>query len=1404
MGQVVVVVLGGAAVGLLLRVADFAGPRRWRWLLSDEGTGEPLADHEVRLDGAADEYVAFADLYRFLRWNAVPDRRAASEAEIVARVGAWAGREVLGGAVGRVIVGCAPVTVRVVVPVGAGFVLGWPLELAHVGGRPLAARDDVTFVYDLAAGPDGPAGPGGLGAGSSLGSGGGAGLVGGRLRMLAVFSLPTATSVLGLRRERYELVRLVRRIAARQRRLVELRVVQYGVTRERLAEIVDDGDGWDVLHLSGHGGRGQFVLETVDGSADLVGTAELVGMLRPLRRRVRLAVVSACESAAAATAETLRWVGLTGQAEQLEQQAGPAPAGTVPAGTIPAGTVPAGTAPAGAGLAGAAAAGAGVVGGPVGPVGTGIARALVEQLGCAVVAMRYPVTDEFATAFTGDLYERMLGRGQRLGTALARAVAEAAGPVPSPARPALCLATPALFGGRADTLVLQVPAGDPGLDPALVRMERFPREPARFVGRAGAMARASAALAAGSGRAGVLLHGMAGSGKTACALELAYRHQDSFAAVAFWQAPEHEDQFAGALAGLAAALDIQLGGYGFAMSDKITSVGALEVFVPRLTRLLEDNGILLVLDNLETLLTSSGGWRDPRWVPLSGALCGHRGESRVVVTSRVPPAGLAAAMVVVPVHALALDEAVALARELPGLRGLLHADSGPLRAGDEMAVARDRDLVRRVLHVVQGHPKLMELADAAAADPGALAAQLAGAEAAADGRVLDAFFRDGTTRLGAADFLGTLAAWTTATVAGLPGPAQLMAQFLACHEEGDRFSVVVDANWADLWRRLGRAGDPPAPEPLLGVLAGAALIQPDPPPHDGNGQTPAVSYRMHPGVAQAIRAAAGPGVREATDTELAEFWRQVAGQATEQEGGEAGQLIVRAGLAAAPYLLRRQDWDTASWLLEQAVKRDSSPGTIQAALPSLRAIARATRAAKDTGRLARALQTVDPAEAEQMLRDALAQAVASGDFRLASAATGDLVNLLRDAGRLREALDLSGQKAGYTREAGLGAWTQLQDQAQRLQILGLMGEHQQVLDETGALRAQMDQLPAGKGSDDAIDPWNARELILDIARSSALALGEWQQCLDLNAAILASEQARGASAHEIAAFRRNDAVPLIRLGRLDDAEQVLIECQQVFEDHDDLDQLARVFSARADLEDERGNLATALGFQQTAIRFTYTRPDPRIIAIAHGNLAYYLRKAGSDPAAQRAHRLAAALIYQLTGMTHNLAGACEQLAGELCDDSGQAQLPATVADVVHAAEQTEGVHLGQLLTTLAPGSEAAAAALTQILDTAAMPSDDSGQDAAIAQHLHAWEPIITATVAAAGGDGATAAQLAPELDQLAQRPDWAALVAVLRRILDGDRGTSLLGGLDPIDTAIAGEVLTRLTPPPAGPPHEHP
>jgi CHAT domain len=583
---------------LVLRAVDVASAWRWRWLLSDEESGRPLADHAVGLDPDSDEVAAFGDLYAYVGEHASPDRWDEDEARIVARAGAWAGR-VLGEAVGDGIVADAPVTVRVVVPAELEHVLGWPLELAHVTGVPLAARGEVTLVYDIAA-------PGGTRKD----------LVGEALRVLAVFSQPARTSVLALRRERYALARLIREIAA-PGRAVELRVVQYGVTRDRLARIVREAPGWDVLHLSGHGTAGAFLLERADGSPDLVSAADLVGLLRPARRRVKLAVLSACESAAGTTARTLRLIGLDEQAEAVAEAAQAVEAAQ--------------------------------------PVeASGLARLPVAELGCAVVGMRYPVLDEFAIGFGEQFYGELLRAGQPVDVPVARAVPVAAGggadgrsgwsgrggwPV--------SVATPGLFGERAAGLTLPVPRGRPRLDPAEVKMERVPAEPGRFVGRAGAMAVASAALSPRSGRTIVLLHGMAGAGKTACALELAYPHQDGFGAVAFWQAPTKEGEWAGALTGLAAALEVQLGGYGFTMAGHIGTAAAVEAFVPRLRKLMADSGVLLVLDNLETLLTPDGAWRDPAWGPYGA--CGaavaaarrrrHRRDRRPVGPGQRPGYG---------------------------------------------------------------------------------------------------------------------------------------------------------------------------------------------------------------------------------------------------------------------------------------------------------------------------------------------------------------------------------------------------------------------------------------------------------------------------------------------------------------------------------------------------------------------------------------------------------------------------------------------------------------------------------------------------------------------------------------------------------------------------------------------
>jgi len=321
------------------------------------------------------------------------------------------------------------------------------------------------------------------------------------------------------------------------------------------------------------------------------------------------------------------------------------------------------------------------------------------------------------------------------------------------------------------------------------------------------------------------------------------------------------------------------------------------------------------------------------------------------------------------------------------------------------------------------------------------------------------------------------------------------------------------------------------------------------------------------------------------------------------------------------------------------------------------------------------------------------------DYRAASVRAGNLVILLRDRGRLREALDVLTEQAGYTRRARLGPWTQLANQAARLQILSLMGEHDQVLAQTRQLRKRLTRLPASPAADEIVNPWDVHGLILDTGHTSAQATEQWQLCLDFNAEILASALERRAGEYEVTRLRFNDAGPLIRLRRLAEADQLLRECQQVFQEHDDIPALAMVLSTRAGLEYTLAHRDAATELERSALRLRYAHPDPRNVAIGHFNLASYLGT--GDRAGRRAHRLAAALLFRLSDMTHNLDGAVRMLAAELRDDTADAGLPATVAEVIEVTGQVEGVRLGAQLDALEPGARVVEQALTNILRDAA-------------------------------------------------------------------------------------------------------
>jgi tetratricopeptide (TPR) repeat protein len=1197
---------------LHLDVAEFS-PDAWRWTLTDHADAYIQHD-QVRLDPTHACYRALLDLPGYLRVRAAPDRRQQDERRLIAEVGDYVGAHVLGEAIARKLRERShpSVVVRVRVPASAQFLLSLPLEIARVDGAPLAG---VSFVFQAANETPPKVEP-----------------IGERLRVLALFSVPPDGNALNLRRERQMLRQLVGQLAGEAGRAVDLRVLQYGVTRDSLKQVLEEGEGWDVIHFSGHGLPGALVLEKPDGATDRVSSTDLAAMLAQAGARVKLVVLSACLSAAASIEQSLRWLGL--DPANAPSRDTPASGGAQAAPTV--------------------------------------AQALTQSLGCAVVAMRYAVEDEFASNFGRALYEQLFENGNALPEAARLALSHTAGPAG-----AVSGAAASLFGARAAELKLNPPEGDGFELNSALDYVPDPRE--HFVGRVAAMIKASAALARSSKKSSVLFHGMAGGGKTSCALELIHHHASirRFQTFVWFAAPEPGKDIEPALRNFALAMERELP--GFKMAHVISDAAEFTAWLPRLTRLLAQRAVLIVLDNAETLLSDSGQWLDPRWAELVRTLLTQGGLSRLVLTSRVVPADLPDSVEVIAVHALARDEAVLLAMEMPNLRRLLDGEA------DGMAKDDQRLLVRQVLRQAQGHPKLLDLAEQLAADPAKLQAEIGKFDAAnpIPAAELDAFLQGGASKLDVAAFMASLRAWTRGIAATLPETARLAFHFLCALEEGDREGPIIAANWGDLWGRLGRAAPAPDLAPLLAALVRAGLVEQRATSNEPDDYTIAI----HPGVAEAGRAEAGAAMQAAVDHELAATWGQVMLRSEESQGkAPTGVAIVRAGLAAFPYLARLGEWETAAAMLDRSVMLDKSPEAIAAALPMAQRIARATAGtdgeAIHMSLLARILQAAGRGdEAEVLMRAAIDSAAAREDFATASAASADLAYLLRTSGRAAAALDVVDRMVDFTRRAGHGPWTQLADQIRRLQILNELGRWEEVMREVIGLRARMLTLPDPPDANDwAINVWRVRAGLLDTGRSAALQLKQWQVCLEMNAEILRITEARGAPALERARTRFNDSGPLRQLRRYSEDRVLLEACLTTFQRENAIPELAAAYTALANLESDLGHHEAARGLEETSFRFRYISSDPDDVAMSHFNYANHLTRTAAQSRLILAHRLAAILLGAAI-QSGELASDIAALSGDLSrlGPDAAAALPGDIATLRATVEQIEGVKFGDVL-----------------------------------------------------------------------------------------------------------------------------
>ena len=995
-----------------------------------------------------------------------------------------------------------------------------------------------------------------------------------------------------------------------------------------------------------------MILENSDGSHDKVTSEDLSTLLGLASGRLKLVTLSACLSAAVTVQETLAWLKIPTK-ETKEGQAC-ATSGDAP---MPA-----------------------------------LAVELMTKLDCATLAMRYSVGDEFAINLTTELYRLLLEKGNTLTRSLQLAMQKALKDGYNAATPPLSLATPALFGSKAVELTIKPPPAPPGeLIMPTIGLAYFPKEPERFVGRTGPLGRASSALAKDSAKRGVLFYGMAGAGKTACALELAYHQRRSprFRGFVWYEAPKEDSDIEVALTRLALDMEKQLP--GFKMAHLVDRGKEFRDWLPVLSEMLEQNSVLIVLDNLENLLTNDGDWKDERWGWLVEALLNHEGLSRVILTSRRLPKELVGnrRLLIEPINALSLNEAALLSREMPNLGRLLMGKS-------TLGLEKGRLLVKLTLSLVQGHPKLIELADAQAADPAALEKYLDGATGAwsESKSHLDRFFQEGESAQTAEAFLNVLTRWTQDVSGSLAESSRTLFQFLCALEDDDRQDWIVNPLWPELWKALGLGESAPSMEQALSSIKSAGLA-------DTQALGDQVKYTIHPGVAQAGLEGINDTFWAAVDSIMAAFWRAVFDKAPSGEAEGAGQLVIIAGLRSAPYLMRQKNWSEASTLLEQAILRDSSPETIVSVLPLLRHIAQATGEFDDSGILANGLLLAGRwQEAECMLKSLIPKYVAKRDFRSASAVAGFLFNVQLQTGRYGEALKLAEEKTAYTCQASLGPWTQLLDEGHRLQAMNSLGRYEEVLKVVEALREQMRSLPMEiREPEETVVPWNVREGILDTGREAAMRSEKFDLALELNAELIDEVKSRGATDLHLARTSFNDYFPLIRLKRQDEARGLLWACKAVFERERSIDGLGMVFTAFANLMNESGQVDQAVSFQETGLRYSYIFGDPESIALDHHNLAVYLAKSESKSALD--HRLAGFVIRYQIG-SRMLALSLKGLAFDL-DKFGPEALPGSFNQLCDRVEQIGGVRFRELFERLPTRAEDGDQLLKELVEMAKGP-----------------------------------------------------------------------------------------------------
>ena len=412
-------------------------------------------------------------------------------------------------------------------------------------------------------------------------------------------------------------------------------------------------------------------------------------------------------------------------------------------------------------------------------------------------------------------------------------------------------------------------------------------------------------------------------------------------------------------------------------------------------------------------------------------------------------------------------------------------------------------------------------------------------------------------------------------------------------------------------------------------------------------------------------------------------------------------------------------------------------------------------------------------------REILARALATDDLALAARTAFPLVRCCRKAGRIDEALEAAEALVEYTQRAGLGPWTRLSAEVERLALLSLKRQAQSVLAEVRRLRAEMGSLSAQSEEPEIEPPWRVREMLLNVGAAVASQANRGQEALDFALAAVESTRARGATPAEVAHAQTIVCDALRALGRIDEAEELIEASKGALEEAHDAYALSRMLARLADIRYEQGDLTAAIKISGDALRYAYEAGDISDIARAHLWLGVYLAGKKYGRRYAMAHLLAAGLIRAITDLD-DVDDSLAMGRAVLANTPAAVVIPRNLTALASRAGEFPGVELEQLVMKLTGDQGSAEAKLngliTDVQASAARPSN-------YARSLATWDPVIAGIIAEAQGETEASHLLDEVLGIYLNNPQWVALARALQRIRNGERQLDVTD-LDATETAI--------------------